>query len=45
MNRVQGILDAVKRFYPEFDVPLPPKKRYGMAIGLVPRMGFPISDG
>ena len=23
MNRVQGILDAVKRFYPEFDVPLP----------------------
>ena len=24
MNRVQGILDAVKRFFPEFDVPLPP---------------------
>lgn len=24
MNRVQGILDAVKRFYPEYDVPLPP---------------------
>lgn len=23
MNRVQGILNAVKRFYPEFDVPLP----------------------
>ena len=23
MNRVQGILDAVKRFYPDFDVPLP----------------------
>ncbi|MEK7226962.1 MAG: FAD-dependent oxidoreductase, partial [Bacteroidota bacterium] len=22
MNRVQGILDAVKRFYPDFDVPL-----------------------
>ena len=26
MNRVQGILDAVKRFYPEFDVPLPAKE-------------------
>lgn len=26
MNRVQGILDAVKRYYPEFDVPLPPKE-------------------
>jgi D-amino-acid dehydrogenase len=24
MNRVQGILDAVKRFFPEFDPPLPP---------------------
>lgn len=24
MNRVQGILNAVKRFYPEFDVSLPP---------------------
>jgi len=23
MNRVQGILNAVKRFYPEFEVPLP----------------------
>ena len=23
MNRVQGILNAVKRFFPEFDVPLP----------------------
>ncbi len=23
MNRVQGILDAVKRFYPDFDIPLP----------------------
>ncbi|MBL7723065.1 MAG: FAD-binding oxidoreductase [Chitinophagaceae bacterium] len=27
MNRVQGILDAVKSFYPEFDVPLPPKEK------------------
>ena len=27
MYRVQGILDAVKRFYPEFDVPLPPKEK------------------
>jgi D-amino-acid dehydrogenase len=26
MNRVQGILDAVKRFYPEFDVPFPAKE-------------------
>jgi D-amino-acid dehydrogenase len=26
MNRVQGILDAVKRYYPEFDVPLPAKE-------------------
>ena len=23
MNRVQGVLNAVKRYYPEFDVPLP----------------------
>jgi D-amino-acid dehydrogenase len=23
MNRVRGILDAVKRYYPEFDVPMP----------------------
>jgi D-amino-acid dehydrogenase len=31
INRVQGILDAVKRFYPEFDVPMPPieKTWYG----------------
>ena len=27
MNRVQGILDAVKRFYPKFDVPLPPREQ------------------
>jgi D-amino-acid dehydrogenase len=27
MNRVQGILDTVKRYYPEFDVPLPPKEK------------------
>lgn len=27
MNRVQGILDAVKRFYPDFDVPLPTKEK------------------
>lgn len=27
MNRVQGILDAVKRYYPDFDVPLPPKEK------------------
>ncbi len=27
MNRVQGILDAVKRFYPDFDVPLPAKEK------------------
>ena len=27
MNRVQGILDAVKRFYPEFDIPLPAKEK------------------
>ena len=27
MNRVQGILNAVKRFYPDFDVPLPPKEK------------------
>ncbi len=26
MNRVQGILDAVKRFYPDFNVPLPAKE-------------------
>ncbi len=28
MNRVQGILDAVKRFYPDFDVPLPAKEKF-----------------
>lgn len=27
MNRVQGILDAVKRYYPNYDVPLPPKEK------------------
>lgn len=27
MNRVQGVLDAVKRFYPDFDVPLPAKEK------------------
>lgn len=27
MNRVQGILDAVKKYYPEFDVPLPPVEK------------------
>lgn len=27
MNRVQGILDAVKRFYPDFDVAMPPKEK------------------
>jgi D-amino-acid dehydrogenase len=26
MNRVQGILNAVKRFYPEFNVPMPAKE-------------------
>jgi len=26
MNRVQGILDAVQRFYPEFKIPLPSKE-------------------
>ena len=27
MNRVQGILDAVKRFLPEFDIPMPPQEK------------------
>jgi D-amino-acid dehydrogenase len=27
MNRVKGILDAVKRFFPEFDVPMPASDR------------------
>ena len=26
-RRVQGILNAVKRFYPEFDVPMPPQDK------------------
>jgi len=26
-QRVQGILNAVKRFFPEFDVPMPPKEK------------------
>ena len=27
MNRVQGVLNAVKRYYPEFEVPFPPKEK------------------
>lgn len=27
MNRVQGILDAVKRYYPDFNVPFPEKEK------------------
>ena len=27
MNRVQGILDAVQRFYPEFEIPFPAKEK------------------
>ena len=27
MNRVQGILNAVKRFYPEFDIPMPAQEK------------------
>lgn len=27
MNRVEGVLNAVKRFFPDFDVPLPPKEK------------------
>jgi D-amino-acid dehydrogenase len=27
MNRVQGILNAVKRFYPEFNIPMPAKDK------------------
>lgn len=27
MNRVEGLLAAVKRFYPEFDVPMPPEEK------------------
>jgi len=26
-NRVQGILNAVRRFFPDFDVPMPPKEK------------------
>lgn len=26
-NRVRGILNAVRRFFPEFDVPMPPKEK------------------
>jgi D-amino-acid dehydrogenase len=26
-NRVQGILNAVRQFFPEFDVPMPPKEK------------------
>jgi D-amino-acid dehydrogenase len=26
-RRVQGILNAVRRFYPDFDVPMPPKEK------------------
>src|SRR5882672_6792550 len=26
-NRVQGMLNAVRRFFPEFDVPMPPKEK------------------
>ncbi len=27
MNRVQGILDTVKKYYPDFDIPLPPMEK------------------
>jgi D-amino-acid dehydrogenase len=27
MDRVKGILDAVKRFYPQFDIPMPAKEK------------------
>lgn len=27
MNRVEGVLNAVKRFFPDFDVPIPPKEK------------------
>lgn len=27
MNRVEGLLAAVKRFYPEFDIPVPPEEK------------------
>lgn len=27
LKRVQGILNAVKRFYPDFDVPMPPREK------------------
>ena len=27
INRVNGILEAVKRFYPDFDVPMPAKEK------------------
>jgi D-amino-acid dehydrogenase len=27
MSRVQGMLDAVKRYYPKFDIPLPPMQQ------------------
>jgi len=27
MNRVQGIINAVQRFYPDFKIPLPPKEK------------------
>jgi len=27
LNRVEGLLKAVKRFYPEFDVPVPPVEK------------------
>jgi D-amino-acid dehydrogenase len=44
MNRVQGVLNAVKRYYPEFEVPFPPKEKYGMVIVLARPMAYPISE-
>ena len=40
-GRVQGILNAVKRFFPEFDVPMPSLRKYGMATGPARQTGSP----
>jgi hypothetical protein len=43
MNRVEGLLQAVERFYPEFKVPVPTLIRSGTVTAHARRMDFPTS--
>ena len=41
VQRVEGIVNAVKRYYTAFDIPMPAEKIYGIGTAC-PRMGCPI---